>query len=261
MDFAASVLGRIQYKFGDATSSGPSAGPLRFAGVTGTARTEIDDDGAKRGHTLSNDIRQHEPTAPILSITMQYGIKLELSASNSHNIKAKISVQHQLCDSTSDASSEHTATDRPTLEKVLHEPKVEQKRYRILPDWQTSYLWYDPGWPSNPPDEFHVDDEEIQIMYPAIHSVFSDWVARREAWYDPEFGHAASDQEGTADPLDDVAWEVDGFLLGCWLASQENVDSVAYEPASAVYDLRPGTLDSEFERFLRDKRTALEVAT
>ena len=46
------------------------------------------------------------------------------------------------------------------------------------------------------------------------------------------------------------AWQVDGFLMACWLALQKDVHSVVFIPSDVEYQLERGTMEMEFQRFL-----------
>jgi hypothetical protein len=149
-----------------------------------------------------------------------------------------------------------TTNTTPPPSSNLPEPE-RRLRYRILPDWQTSYLWYDPLWPGNPMDTSVIEEEEIEERYPVLYPFFSHWVNSREIGFDQEFGQVNNDAEAITGRSEIVAWEINGFLMGCWMALQDDVDSVVFEP-SEKYEIRRDTMESELERFLRDKEIELQ---
>jgi hypothetical protein len=143
----------------------------------------------------------------------------------------------------------------------IAEPEM-RFRYRILPDYQTSYLWYlSLPWPGNPDHAFGpIEEDEIEERYPVLYPFFSRWVDSREAGFDSEFRNLDTDAETTTSCAEIVAWDINGFLMGCWLALQDDVDCVVFEP-SKKYLIRRETMESEFEIFLQDKSSNYNLLT
>ena len=56
-----------------------------------------------------------------------------------------------------------------------------------------------------------------------------------------------------------VAWAAEGFLMACWLALQDNVKEVKYDPGTGPtkYYLLKGQLEDELMRFLTDMEALL----
>jgi len=98
--------------------------------------------------------------------------------------------------------------------------------YRILPDWQTSFIWQ-----NDPQDDCVVEDETVEGLYPALAPFFFAW---RDV-YETEFER----QE--------------------WLASQNEVESVEYYSSSKTYGVEKDTMALELHKFLDDMGSLLEM--
>lgn len=129
--------------------------------------------------------------------------------------------------------------------------------YRLLPDWQTSYLWYN-TLAGNYGDSPVVDDETIDIRYPELAAYYWPW----HEVYEKAFGQldclgTGENTEVFPDIRDRVGWEVGGFLIACWLAMQHNVGSVEYTAHPSKYLIRKENLDSMARKFLEDQNDLL----
>ncbi|KAM5457322.1 hypothetical protein MaudCBS49596_000517 [Microsporum audouinii] len=124
--------------------------------------------------------------------------------------------------------------------------------YRLAPDWQTSFLWYDTRWPHNPPGEAHVDEETIEERYPTLAPFYFAW----QTSYEDSFTAQGCDRGSSLDVFFDAAsrvgWEVGGFLFACWLVLQGDVEQVKYEIATGTYSIRRENLSSVAQTFLAD---------
>ncbi|KAI1979815.1 hypothetical protein LOZ51_003717 [Ophidiomyces ophidiicola] len=125
-------------------------------------------------------------------------------------------------------------------------------RYRLLPEWRTSFLWYDPLWPQNPPGETHVDEDVITARYPDLAASYFTWKDAFEESFEQQRCHLGSGSEPFADDLQRVAWEVGGFLIACWLACQDDVDGVTYLVSAGTYEIGKADVELVLQRFLVD---------
>jgi hypothetical protein len=96
-----------------------------------------------------------------------------------------------------------------------------------------------------------IEEEDIELWYADLYPFLSQWGDSREMGFDRAFKHFHS-----MSCSEMVAWEINGFLMGIWLALQDHVDSVIYGP-SKKYMIRRDTMESEFEKFLQDKELQL----
>ncbi|KAG5292903.1 hypothetical protein I7I48_05134 [Histoplasma ohiense] len=134
------------------------------------------------------------------------------------------------------------------------EPQRSECRYhyRLFPDWQTSYLWYDTRSPHNPPDEIHVDEDIIEARYPTLAPFYFAW----QDIYENSFTAQGCDRGSGLDVFPDIAvrigWEVEGLLIACWLVLQDDVEQVKYEPATGTYSIRKDNLGDILRQFLTD---------
>jgi hypothetical protein len=60
-----------------------------------------------------------------------------------------------------------------------------------------------------------------------------------------------------------VSWATEGVLMACWLALQDNVTKVEYEPGNGYpkYYLEKGRLEQELLRFLTDMEALLSAGS
>lgn len=111
-----------------------------------------------------------------------------------------------------------------------------------------------------------MDDEDIESRYPSFYPSFETW---REVYFkafEAQECHLGSDLPVFPDVRVQVGWLVEGLLLGCWLALQEDVKSVSYRPGSIEYQLVKDPesnkglqgFDSLMRRFLGDMDKLLD---
>lgn len=132
-------------------------------------------------------------------------------------------------------------------------PSEEKHRYRLFPDWQTTYLWYETSRAGNPKDNPAVGLDEIESKYPALFPFYLSWLQSHESKLDKAFSENDDDKHLQPDLSHPVAWEINGFLISCWFAFQTDVHSVEYKPSDTSYEIKRGTMESEFQRYLERK--------
>lgn len=138
------------------------------------------------------------------------------------------------------------------------ESKQSGFRYYIMPDYQTTFLWYITGWPGNPSDEGHcaVEFEEMRERYSEF------WVNAYDAWVDA-YTHAfeaqecqlGSGKEPFPDPEERIAWELEGMLLAIWLSLQPDVNAVDYQGVAdgqVTFLLDKESVGEKLGKLLRD---------
>jgi len=193
----------------------------------------------------------------------KYGLRLELyRRCNSYLI--------EICNSSPKTKprpnrSENTTIERtsPSIPKSVGPKNADHTRrryrYRIFPDWQTSFLWHDPEWLKDPGDDCEVEDETIESLYPALAPFFFAWREVHETEFEKQECHLGGDAEVFPDVRARVAWETEGFLMSCWLARQNEVESVEYSPDSKTYRVEKDTMCLELQKFLGDMESLLEM--
>jgi hypothetical protein len=111
-----------------------------------------------------------------------------------------------------------------------------------------------------------VEDENIESRYPKFYPSFDAW---REVYFksfEAQQCHLGSGLPIFPDIRVRVGWVVEGLLLGCWLALQEDVKSVSYRPERIEYLLVKDPesneglqgFDSLMRRFLGDMKNLLD---
>lgn len=148
---------------------------------------------------------------------------------------------------SSSASAPRTPTSTPPTPKY---------RYIIIPDWNTSCFWYDTDWPQNPDDEYHVDFDEIERRYPALYPHYKAWEELYEKEFEKQGCHLGKSGAVFAEKAVGDAWQVEGFLMACWVALQEDVDQVKFERGKVEYVIRRGNVGEVFKAFLEEMPAA-----
>jgi hypothetical protein len=102
-----------------------------------------------------------------------------------------------------------------------------------------------------------VEDKTIESLYPALAPFFFAW---RDV-YETEFKRQECDLGGYAEVFPSVcarvAWETEGFFMSCWLARQNEVESVEYSPDSKTYRVEKDKMGLELQKFLSDMESLL----
>ncbi len=165
----------------------------------------------------------------------KYGLRLEFCRrNNSYLIK--------ICD-TSNAVGEKNADH---TNRCYH--------YRILPDWQTSFIWQ-----NDPRDDCVVEDETVERLYPALAPFFFAWRDVYETEFERQECHLGSHVEVFPNARARVAWEMEGFFMSCWLASQNEVESVEYYSSSKTCRVEKDMMALELHKFLGNMGSLLEM--
>lgn len=84
-----------------------------------------------------------------------------------------------------------------------------------MPDWQTSYFWYDADSPHALDDGYHVDEDEILSHYPAMQAYYFAWVETHWSTFEKQGCYLDSDASSLPNPQESAAWEVEVCLITC----------------------------------------------
>ena len=131
----------------------------------------------------------------------------------------------------------------------------QKRRYRICPDYQTSFLWKSPQSSSSDSDrkiESMVDFEELQSEYPVLAPWFIKWVNDYEESFEEQECQLGSGKEVFPDPFRSAAWECEGFFIACDLVQKEGVEEVVYQPGYGQYKLTKMNCVDQFRQLLQD---------
>ncbi|KAH9897131.1 hypothetical protein F4778DRAFT_744479 [Xylariomycetidae sp. FL2044] len=132
-------------------------------------------------------------------------------------------------------SLKHGSPSNPHPEPTTGNAGAERPgyKYRVFPDWGTTFIWYDTSWHGNPEGEYPVLEEETAERYgPAWDGAFQTWVDRyTEAFSKQECHLSSTDQHPFPDMRERKTWVLDGMMLAVWLSLQPDVASVEYSPA------------------------------
>jgi hypothetical protein len=193
----------------------------------------------------------NQPDSTPLIITTKFGITLRFYHS-SERLSISYADPSPPPSSSCTSKSRNRTSSAPT--QNTNDPTTSSFlpgfRYKILPDWQTSFLWYDKTWPHNPKDSFQVDFDAIEARYPGIYHFYAEW----QETYETEFERSGCHLGGKGPIFEEKqkgdAWLVEGFLMACWLAFQKDVDRVRYEPQSVGYDINVENMEEVLGTFL-----------
>ncbi|KAL2369017.1 hypothetical protein BDBG_08937 [Blastomyces gilchristii SLH14081] len=179
------------------------------------------------------------------SLLLLTGYGLRLNTIDHNNISGIITVH---------------ADSHSHLQKIKSGGKIEAEintsagyGYRLFPDWQTSYLWYDPLWLQNPTNESHIDEKTIEDRYPTLAPFYLAWRDIYEKSFEQQGCDRGSGLEPFPDIADRVAWEVEGFLIACWLVLQDDTERVTYTILAGTYQIDKKSTDSVLRQFLIDE--------
>jgi hypothetical protein len=138
-------------------------------------------------------------------------------------------------------------------------PVIDHFKYRIFPDWCTSYLWNQGMCLS--PCLSPVEESNIEARYPRLAKFYFEWHDMFEDAFVRQECHLGSKLEQFPQVDELVAWATEGFLVVCWLALQANVKDAEYGPLTRAngYYLRKGRLEEELVRFLVDMEALLSA--
>ena len=101
-------------------------------------------------------------------------------------------------------------------------------------------------------DDPHVNLEVIQERYPILSPYYQAWRQRYETEFERQELHLGSDAEVFPDVADRISWDVEGLMIACSLALQNDVLSVEYIPRSTRYQVEKGTIETDLPDFLLD---------
>lgn len=121
-----------------------------------------------------------------------------------------------------------------------------------MPDWHTSYLWYDADSPHALDGGYHVDEDEISSRYPALQAHYFAWQETYETAFEKQGCHLGSHARSFPNAQECAAWEVEGCLIACWLALSDDVERVEYRPGQKSYLVKRDGIEGVLERFLKD---------
>lgn len=100
-----------------------------------------------------------------------------------------------------------------------------------------------------------MEEEDISSRYPILASYYFDWQELYESAFEDQGCHLDQSAEVFPDAHERAAWKMEGFLIACWLALREDVDTVEYKPEGKgkAYLLEGNVGKGEILReFLRD---------
>ncbi|KAF2127572.1 hypothetical protein P153DRAFT_387314 [Dothidotthia symphoricarpi CBS 119687] len=186
-----------------------------------------------------------QKVAEPIFIETTYGLRLEIPDEGQLRMRVLEATAQHLEDRSSDSND-----DRPA---GLH--------YRLFPDWQTSYLWYDSSQNTMPDDDEgpDVDLDVIKERYPSLSPYYETWRQVYETEFEKQECHLGSSAEVFPDRDDRIVWDVEGFLLACWLVLRPEVRSVEYAPRSATYVVEKNNINNVALTFLQDLAGEMEI--
>ncbi|KAF9873183.1 hypothetical protein CkaCkLH20_09346 [Colletotrichum karsti] len=143
---------------------------------------------------------------------------------------------------------------RPEPNKnVRHGNSKPGYSYAIDPDYGTSFLWYSQGHPGNPEGEFHIELEAVKDRYSASWcNAFREWGERYSKAFKAQECDLGSGNSVFPAVEERRNWDAEGAFLGAWLALQDGVDNVTYQPIEEEFVLRRDGIETVLGQILAD---------
>jgi len=168
----------------------------------------------------------------------KYGLRLDLSDRGTFKLT-----------NISFLRSVHELRSLERLATVENRKTPRTYRYRLSPDWQSSYLWDDSCEKYTLTSEENISTSVIECRYPVLGSFYQAWLKSYNTAFEQRKCDLCSGADVFSDLHERVAWETEGFLMACWLGLQDSVEVVEYAP-SQLYRIEKGGM--ELHRFLGD---------
>lgn len=193
--------------------------------------------------TLTASSSAQHPCPELDHLDTKYGLRLNFK-------NGQITTVH-IVPTPSQPVIDPPTTKPHTTNKVLLPPQSPKPcySYRLFPDWQTSYLWYDTP---SAEGHVHVDEDDISSRYPALAGYYFAWQEAYESAFKKQGCHLGVPAEVFPDAHDRAAWEVEGCLIACWLALRGDVEKVKYQPTKKAYLLKKHEVGDVLKGFLKD---------
>lgn len=217
----------------------PSA--IAASSLVGTTLSKPDADVTSA--TASEDAVAGKESAAAFLET-EYGMRIDVLDADSGNL--------QITDTSSKDGQQNGST--------------RQRRYRLFPDWQTSFLWsddtskkaaanghFETGEEEEDEDDDEspeVDDDVIEARFPRLWAYYDVWRQTYETAFKGQGCHLVTGAEAFPNAADRIAWDAEGMLMACWLALREDVESVEYLPRANQYRVEKASIEKQLPQFL-----------
>ncbi|KAH8705685.1 hypothetical protein BGW36DRAFT_403213 [Talaromyces proteolyticus] len=119
--------------------------------------------------------------------------------------------------------------------------------YQLSPYWQSSILVQNNSGKHTLATEEGFGASVIEQRYPILAPLYHAWVDNYNFAVKQRGEHLFKGVDVFSDIYERVAWEIEGFLMACWLGLQDNVEAVEYCPYD-MYRIENGAV--ELYRFL-----------
>ncbi|KAL2695190.1 hypothetical protein AAEP93_003943 [Penicillium crustosum] len=118
------------------------------------------------------------------------------------------------------------------------EPSYPLQHYRIFPEYGTDFLWRAEGDIGDDQQGYTESEEELSSYPSSVLEVYYAW-----DYHAPVF----------AGRIEQVAWNVAGYMLAWRIVLSPGVGSIEYTPGFTDYLLQRGKESTVMEGFLRDQ--------
>lgn len=78
------------------------------------------------------------------------------------------------------------------------------------------------------------------------------WQEAFESLFEQQACHLGSQSEVFPNRLERLVCELEGFLIACWLALQDDVEGVEYQPGLTAYQVEKANVIEVMGQFMRD---------
>ncbi|KAJ6140157.1 hypothetical protein N7471_006643 [Penicillium samsonianum] len=157
----------------------------------------------------------------------------------------KITTEHD------DLTVETTTIETPSPKSG---PSTTPRHYRIFPEYGTDFLWRAVEDIREDEQGYTESEEELVSFPPCVRELYDVWV---DQWSDNWKKRCEDTQDYYADVFSDrieqVAWNVAGYMLAWRILLGPGVGSIEYTAGSTDYLLERGNEVAVTERFLGDQ--------
>lgn len=134
------------------------------------------------------------------------------------------------------------------------EPSNPPRHYRIFPEYGTDFLWRAEEDISDDQQGYTESEEELVSFPSSVLEVYNAWVDEWSANWEKRIKDTQDYHAPVfSDRIEQVAWNVAGYMLAWRIVLGPGVGSIEYTPGSTDYLLERGKESAVTERFLRDQ--------
>ncbi|KAJ5528594.1 hypothetical protein N7527_001987 [Penicillium freii] len=134
------------------------------------------------------------------------------------------------------------------------EPSNLPRHYRIFPEYGTDFIWRAVEDINEDVQGYTESQDEFASFPPSVLELYDAWVDQWSTNWEKRIKDTQDYHAPVcSDRVEQVAWNVAGYLLAWRIVLGAGVGSIEYTPGSTDYLLERGKESAVTERFLRDQ--------